>query len=71
MKKKNFCHTAKIYMAWEREALGVWDWHVHTGMVWLLGQQDLLSSTGNSTQCSVITYMGKESEKEWICVLYN
>ena len=26
--------------------------------------KDLLYSTGNSTQCSVITYMGKESEKE-------
>ena len=25
-------------------------------------------STGNSTQYSVITYMGKESEKEWIYV---
>jgi len=26
------------------------------------------SSTDNSTQYSVITYMGKEYEKEWICV---
>ena len=25
-------------------------------------------STGNSTQYSVITYMGKETEKEWIYV---
>ena len=30
--------------------------------------KDLLYSTGNSTQYSVITYMGKESEKEWIDV---
>ena len=30
--------------------------------------EDLLHSTGNSTQCSVITYTGKESEKEWIDV---
>ena len=29
---------------------------------------DLLYSTGNSTQYSVITYMGKESEKEWMYV---
>ena len=28
--------------------------------------QDLLYSTGNSIQYSVMTYMGKESEKEWI-----
>ena len=26
--------------------------------------KDLLCNTGNSTQYSVITYMGKESEKE-------
>ena len=30
--------------------------------------KDLLYSTGNSTQYSVITYMEKESEKEWIYV---
>ena len=29
---------------------------------------DLLYSTGNSTQYSVITYMGKESEKERMCI---
>ena len=27
--------------------------------------KDLLCNTGNFTQQSVITYMGKESEKEW------
>ena len=27
--------------------------------------KDLLNSTGNSIQYSLITYMGKESEKEW------
>ena len=30
--------------------------------------KDLLNSTENSAQYSVITYMGKESEKEWIYV---
>ena len=30
--------------------------------------KDLLYSTGKFTQYSVITYMGKESEKEWIYV---
>ena len=29
---------------------------------------DLLYSTGNSTPYSVIIYMGKESENEWMCV---
>ena len=33
--------------------------------------KDLLYNTGNSTQYSVITYRGKESEKEWICVCTN
>ena len=28
--------------------------------------KDLLYNIGNYTQYSVITYMGKESEKEWI-----
>ena len=30
--------------------------------------KDLLYSTGNSTQYSVITYVGKETEKEWMYV---
>ena len=30
--------------------------------------KDVLYRTENSTQYSVITYMGKESEKEWIYV---
>ena len=30
---------------------------------WVI-KKDLLRSAGNSTQCSVITYMGRESEKE-------
>ena len=35
-------------------------------MEWMVNR-DLLYSTGNSTQNSVITHMGKESEKECIC----
>jgi len=48
------------------------DWEFGIGtfimryMEWL-ANRDLWYSTGNSTQYSVITYMGKESEKEWIC----
>ena len=30
--------------------------------------KDLLYSTGNSTHYPVMTYMGKESKKEWIYV---
>ena len=39
-------------------------------MEWMVNR-DLQYSTWNSTQYSVIIYMGKESEKEWICVYYN
>ena len=35
-------------------------------MEWMVNG-DLLFSTENSTQYSVITYMGKEFEKQWIC----
>ena len=33
----------------------------------LLVNGDLLYSTENSIQYSVIIYMGKESEREWMC----
>ena len=34
----------------------------------LLANEDLLYSTGNSTQYSMIIYMGKESERQCMCV---
>ena len=49
-----------------RDGLGVEDWHMHTE-VWN-ANRDLLYSTGNSTQYSVIVYVQKESDKEWMCV---
>ena len=50
-----------------KDTLGVRDEHTHTTIFKIINK-NLLDSTGNSTQYSVITYMGKESEKEWICV---
>ena len=48
-----------------RDGLGVWDWHVHTlRYTERLPNGDLLCSTGNSTQYSVIIYVEKESERE-------
>lgn len=38
-----------------------WDWHRYAE---LYGNRDLLYSTENSAQYSVIIYMGKKSEKE-------
>ena len=34
----------------------------------LANRKDILESTGNSTQYSVVTYLGKGTEKEWIRV---
>ena len=39
------------------------DRHLHTIVCGMDGHRDPLYSTGNSSQYSVITYMGKESEK--------
>ena len=50
-------------MNWE---IGM-DIHTRLHIKWITNK-DLLCSTGNPTQHSVITYMGKESEKEWIYV---
>ena len=46
------------------------NWEIGTDVYTLLyvkqiTNKDLLYSIGNSTQYSVMTYMGKESEKEW------
>ena len=34
----------------------------------LVTNKDLLYGTGSSTQYSVMTYMGNDSEEEWLCV---
>ena len=41
--------------------------HIHSTTYTIINK-DLLYNIGNSTQHSVLTYMGKESEKEWIYV---
>ena len=51
-----------------RDGLEVWDWHVHNYVYGMIGQQGPAYSTENSTQYSVIVYVGKESDRGWICV---
>ena len=56
-----------------REGWGGKDWEVGISrckLVYIkqITTKDLLYSTGNSTQYSVMTYMGKESKKDWIYV---
>ena len=60
----------------ERDKLGDWDkhiytyTHIHTIYIKQISNEDLPHSTGKSTQYCVITYMGKESEKEMdICMI--
>ena len=53
--------------------MGGMDWGFGIGICTLkyterLTNGDLLYSTENSTQYSVITYVGKEFKREWICV---
>ena len=44
-----------------------WNWDMYTIGYEMDGQRSPAVHTGNPTPCS-ITYMGKTSEKEWICV---
>ena len=53
---------------WGREWVGSLGLAWHTIVYGMDGQWEPLHSTGNSAQYSVITYMGKESEKEWTCI---
>ena len=46
-----------------RDKSGVWDEHTYT-TIYKTTNKDLLYSTRNSTQYSVITYIRKESKKE-------
>ena len=54
-----------------RDKLGVWNIHTLPYLKQITSK-NLLHSTGNSAQYSIITYMGEESEKEQIHVyIYN
>ena len=54
------------------DKLGVWDEQIHTTTYKIDNKQrkDLLYSTDKYTQYFTITYKGKESEKEYIYVIY-
>ena len=51
-----------------RDGLGVWDWHVYTEVYGTISQKGPAIDTENSTQYSMIIYMGKESERMNMCV---
>ena len=61
------------YMDTRGEGEGGMNWEIGIDIYTLLcikqiTNENLLYSTGNSTQYSVVTYMGKESKKEGIYV---
>ena len=49
-----------------RDKLEDWDRHIYTTIYKQITNKDLLYSSGNSSQYSVMTYMGKEPKKEWV-----
>ena len=52
-----------------KEGLRVWDWYMHTEVYRMTGQQSpAVYNTVSSIQYSVILYVGKESEREWMWV---
>ena len=50
-----------------RDGLGVWDWHMHTEVYGMIGQQGPAVEQ-RTTQYSVIISVGKEYETEGMCV---
>ena len=58
---------------YNKDRLGGWDCHKHTMVYGMDGQWngDLLYSTGNSTQYSVISYMGKNLNKNGCVYMCN
>ena len=52
----------------ERDGLKLWTKHIYTVVFGTDGQWGPVYSTGNSTQYSVITCMGKEVEKIDMCI---
>ena len=51
--------------------LGVWDWHMHTEVCGMSGQQDLLWSTETSTQYPVLIYVPKTLKENGCVYVYK
>ena len=51
-----------------RDKLEVWDSYIHTTIYKWINNKHLLYSTGNYTRYLIITYNGKESEKEYVYI---
>ena len=65
VQKKTYCYKGGKW--WQVEIN--WETGINLYTLLYIKQitiKNLLCSTGNSTQYSVMTYMGKDSKKEWI-----
>ena len=51
-----------------RDGLGVWDWHMHTEVYRMIDKWGPAVLHRELYQYSVITHVGKESERGWIYV---
>ena len=54
-----------LWFGREKTGVGI-NWEMGIDIYTLLYMKQVANK--NSTQCSVMTYMGTESKKEWVCV---
>ena len=71
--KQKESHRCKkqTYYGYQGGSGGGINWEIDTNTVLYIKQitnKDLLCSIGNYIQYSIMTYMGKESKKEWMYV---
>ena len=60
--------VTKVERAWGKDKLGNWNKHIHTTIYIIDNHKDLLYSTGKYIQYFVLSYKGKQPEKEYICM---
>lgn len=58
--------TPALGKALEASSLGIW--HPTLRSMGWVANRNLLQRTQNAPQCCVMIHVGKESEREWICV---
>ena len=70
--KQSQMQKTNLWLPWGKAGAGEINWDIgidkYTLYIKQIINKDLLYSTRNSTQYSVMTQMGKESKKEWIYV---
>ena len=66
---KTYGYQREQVGGWERWTRGLGLAYAHSGIYGMIGQQGhVVYSTENSMQYSARIYVGKEAEREWMCV---